>query len=86
MVIKISTGEDWYWNSQIWFAKNIIPNLPNDDHVWALEYQKWLQEQGAELVLSHSGLIRNSIGVAPGYDHIEFADEQKHLIFVLRWS
>ena len=44
----IQDFELWY-TLQIYFKNNIMPNLVNDDKVWAHEFRRWLKEQGAEI-------------------------------------
>jgi hypothetical protein len=49
MTIRIPTNEIYY-KTQTFFAKNILPALPNDDRAWAKGYSEWLKEQGAIIV------------------------------------
>jgi hypothetical protein len=78
---------DVYYSTQVYFAKNIIPRLPNDDKVWSQEYRRWLAEQGAWVVPAQSPrIIRNALGFAPGYDNIAFENPQDLTMFILRWS
>lgn len=62
--------------------------MPNHERVWAERYRKWLAEQGCVIVLTKSDyeVVRNSLGVAPGYDKFGFENEHDATIFVLRWS
>jgi hypothetical protein len=86
MTIRISTNEIYY-KTQIFFAKNIVPTLPNDDRAWRKEYSEWLKEQGAIIVTDESEtLIRTTLGVAPGYDFFEFENDSAATMFVLRWA
>jgi hypothetical protein len=86
MTVRILVG-DIYYNTQIFFAKNILPSLPNDDCAWAKEYRVWLKEQGAIIVTDEfETLLRTTLGVAPGYDFFEFEKDSDATIFVLRWS
>ena len=75
-----------FYNSQVWFASNLLPGLPNDDKVWAPTYRQWLLEQGAVLECVDRNVLRNSLGVAPGYDHLVFERDEDLTMFVLRWS
>lgn len=84
-MILIDTN-DLYYNTQVYFRKNLMDDLPNDDKVWCEEYHKWLKSQGAKIVFSKSDLIRNALGVAPGYDKFGFENEHDATLFVLRWS
>jgi hypothetical protein len=85
-MIRVKTG-DIYYNTQVYFARNIIPNLPNDDKVWMEQYRIWLAEQGARIEKSPDKLLlRNSLDVAPGYDQLVFDDELDATVFVLRWA
>ena len=81
----IQDFELWY-TLQIYFKNNIMPNLVNNDKVWAYEFRLWLKEQGAEIELSPYRLVRNSLGIAPHYDKLFFENEQRLAWFVLRWS
>jgi hypothetical protein len=86
MTVRILVG-DIYYNTQIFFAKNILPSLPNDDGAWAKEYRVWLKEQGAIIVTDEvHTFIRTALGVAPGYDFFEFEKDSDATMFVLRWS
>jgi hypothetical protein len=76
---------DLYYNTQIYFAKNILNGLPNDQREWADGYRWWLQEQGCELI-SFGDTIKNTLGVFPGYDIFRFAKEEDATTFILRWS
>jgi hypothetical protein len=84
-MIYLDTTE-LYYNSQVWFAKNILPTVANDEASWAFAYRKWLKEQGATLVPYDPPMLVNSLGVSPGYDKFEFKDEQDAVIFRLRWA
>lgn len=84
--MRISTGKDLYFNAQIWFARNIIPGLPNDDQAWARAFQNWLLEQGGRLIIGSKRADRNALGVDYLYDEIEFENEEDFLIFALKWS
>ena len=86
MTTRISTNEIYY-NTAIFFAKNILPSLPNDDRAWAKEYSEWLKEQGACIFADEvHPFIRTALGVAPGYDFFEFEKDSDATMFVLRWS
>lgn len=77
---------DIYYNTQVYFRKHYIDDLPNDDKVWAQEYRVWLRSQGAEIV-SHSKLqIKTALGVVPYFDSFAFKNEHDATIFALRWS
>jgi hypothetical protein len=83
---RIRCSSDIYYNTQVWFARNVIPGLSNDDKIWAQEYKKWLLKQGAVVEHYDLGVIRNSIGVAPGYDYLVFERDEDLTMFALRWS
>jgi hypothetical protein len=79
-----------YYNTQIFFAKNILPALPNDDRAWAKGYSEWLKEQGA-IIVEDPGValitsVKTSLGVAPFYDFFEFENDSDATMFVLRWA
>lgn len=75
-----------YYNTQVFFKKNIIDNLPNDDNIWALEYRRWLKRQGATIVSGTHNGINNCLGVYPLVDKFCFENDNDALIFVLKWS
>jgi len=90
MTVRILVG-DIYYNTQIFFAKNILPALPNDDRAWAKGYSEWLKEQGAIIVEGRTlaggnPLVKTSLGVAPFYDFFEFENDSDATMFVLRWA
>lgn len=84
VMILIPTN-DLYYNTQVYFRKNCMDDLPNDDKIWAKAYREWLAEQGATIVLAED-VVRNALGVAPYYDKFGFENEQDATMFVLRWS
>ena len=77
---------DLYYNTQVYFRKNLMDDLPNDDKAWREAYHAWLKSQGAVIVKSEEDLIRNVLDVAPFYDKFGFENESDATIFVLRWS
>jgi hypothetical protein len=83
--VYVETNE-CYYNSQVWFAKNILPGVTNDEAAWAFTYRKWLKEQGATIVPHVPQMLVNSLGVSPGYDKFGFDNEQDAVMFTLRWS
>lgn len=93
MTIRIPTNEIYY-KTQTFFARNILPSLPNDDRAWAKGYSEWLKEQGAIIVedpgdRGHAGAlprVKTSLGVAPFYDFFEFENDSDATMFVLRWE
>lgn len=77
------------YNVQVWFRENFIDDLPNDSDIWSREFRKWLADQGCEIdneVSQATRMIRNSLGLAPGYDRFKFNRNEDAVIFVLRWS
>jgi hypothetical protein len=84
--MKYIQDSDLWYTLQVYFKNNIMPNLVNDDKVWAHEFRRWLKEQGAEIEQSPYRLVRNSLGIAPHYDRLFFENEQRLAWFVLRWS
>lgn len=84
--MKYIQDSDLWYTLQVYFKNIIMPDLANDDKVWAHEFRRWLKEQGAEIEQSPYRLVRNSLGIAPHYDKLFFDDEQKLAWFVLRWS
>jgi hypothetical protein len=90
MTIRIPTNEIYY-KTQTFFARNILPSLPNDDRAWAKGYSEWLKEQGAIIVEGRAcagefPLVKTSLGVAPFYDFFEFENDGDATMFVLRWE
>jgi hypothetical protein len=95
MTIRIPTNEIYY-KTQTFFARNILPSLPNDDRAWAKGYSEWLKEQGAIIVEDPGDqeprlrwrrpLVKTSLGVAPFYDFFEFENDSDATMFVLRWA
>lgn len=84
--MKYIQDSDLWYTLQVYFKNIIMPDLVNDDKVWAHEFRRWLKEQGAEIEQSPYRLVRNSLGIAPHYDKLVFDDEQRLAWFVLRWS
>jgi hypothetical protein len=51
------------------------------------KFRDWLQAQGCEISRpSVDGLVTDSLGVAPGYQWLEFEDDALATMFMLRWS
>jgi hypothetical protein len=73
------------YNLQVWFRKNSIDSLPNDDRAWRGEFEAWLREQGCEIERGNDRLLRNSFGMAPGYDRLRFDRDEDAMLFALRW-
>jgi hypothetical protein len=73
-------------NIQIWFAKNLLPELPNDETVWASGFRVWLREQGCEIELSRDAIIRNSLEFEPFYDKLRFDDDRLATVFLMKWT
>ena len=71
---------------QFYFRTNILPTLPNDEAVWRDEFAQWLKSQGARIHQSNDQILRNSLGIAPFYDGLEFDDAAQYTMFILRWS
>jgi hypothetical protein len=84
-MIYLETG-DLYYNTQVYFRKNLMDDLPNDDKAWREAYHTWLETQGAVIIISPLDLIRNVLGVAPSYDKFGFKNESDATLFVLKWS
>lgn len=84
-MILLDTDE-LYFNTQVYFRKNLMDDLPNDDKAWREAYHAWLKSQGAVIVNSSGDLIRNALGIAPSYDKFGFENEHDATMFVLRWS
>lgn len=79
-------NSELYYNTQVYFRKNLMDDLLNDDKAWSKAYHAWLKSQGAVIVKSDNDLLRTSLDVAPGYDKFGFENEQDATMFVLRWS
>lgn len=78
--------KDLYYNTQVYFRKHLMDDLPNDDKAWAKAYHAWLKTQGAVIITSHDDVLHNSLDVAPGYDKFGFENEHDATLFVLKWS
>lgn len=80
--------EDIYYNTQVYFRKHCWINMPNHERVWAERYREWLAEQGCVIVLRSSDInvVRNSLGVAPGFDQFGFSKPEDATMFALRWG
>jgi len=77
---------DVVYNLQRWFRKNRIDSSPNDDRIWIEVFESWLRDQGCEIERSHDRVLRNSLGIASGYDRLRFEHERDAVLFQLRWS
>jgi hypothetical protein len=86
MVMIYLETDNLYYNSQVWFAEHILPNLINNESAWAFAYRKWIKEQGATIVPHVPQMLVNSLGISPGYDKFKFDNEQDAVMFTLRWS
>lgn len=76
-----------YYNTQVYFRRHHMDNLPNDDKIWAAEYRNWLKSQGAVIVEpTMLNLTRNGLGVAPHFDKFGFERQEDATVFALRWS
>ena len=84
MMQSIQDFDLWY-RLQRYFADNIMPDLANDNRVWAREFRQWLLLQGAVIEHSPERLVRNGLDVAPGFDRLVFQDDEQMMIFLLRW-
>lgn len=80
--------EDIYYNTQVYFRKHKWVNMPNHERVWAERYREWLAEQGCVIVHTESTIpvVRNSLGVAPGFDRFGFERQEDAVLFALRWT
>lgn len=78
--------DEIYYNTQVYFRKNCMDDLPNDDNSWAKAYREWLAKQGCEIITNKNNLVTNSLGVAPFYDNFGFRIEEDATMFILRWS
>lgn len=86
MMTLIEAG-DIYYNTQVYFRKHFIDDLPNDHHSWTTEYRRWLRSQGCEVITDPSPtILRNSLGIAPFYDKFGFKNPEDATIFILRWA
>jgi len=74
------------YNLQVWFRQNRIDDLANNESVWRVEFETWLWQQGCEIERSNDRVLRNSLGLAPGYDRLKFCRDEDAVWFKLRWS
>lgn len=84
--MKILADQEIMYTLQVYFRKNILPELDNDDRLWSDKFKLWLSEQGAAIDYHPGRLLRNGLGIAPHYDRLVFEDESKLTMFMLRWS
>ena len=85
--MKYVDNPDLWYNLQIHFKNNIMPNLANDDRVWAAAFRLWLKEQGAEIEQAmNQRYFRNSLGISSHHDRLVFENERDATMFILRWS
>ena len=87
-MIRIECGK-LYYNTQVYFAKNFVTHLPNDDKEWAKAYHAWIKDQGAIIhryTYSKSKSYRTALGVDPENDCFAFENDSDATIFILRWS
>lgn len=77
-----------YFNTQVYFRKHYIDDLPNDDNIWKEAYKKWLLSQGCVIVpyTKDEYVLKTSLGIAPYLDKFGFDDPNDAMLFVLRWS
>jgi len=83
---EIPMSIDLYYTTQVYFARYILPGLPNDERNWKDGYHEWLNEQGCTVKPHPINLLKNSLGVSPGYDVFQFLQEKDATLFALRWS
>ncbi len=74
------------YNLQVWFRQNLIDGLDNNESVWRVEFETWLWQQGCEIERSNDRVLRNSLGIAPGYDRLRFDRDEDAVLFKLKWS
>lgn len=85
-IIDPDLTAEMYYNTQVYFRKHYIDNLPNDSKIWAERYSEWLAEQGCFIVQTDRRVLRNSLGIAPRYDRFSFNYDKDATMFVLKWS
>ena len=77
------------YNLIAYFKKNIVPDLGNDNRVWAESFKLWLLKQGANIEVCPAAgrwFDKSLLGIAPNFDKLAFEDECKLIMFSLRWS
>lgn len=81
-IILIETNK-LYWKTQEEFLK-----LPVTPHKSVADcYRMFLENQGVTILYSkEKELVRNILGVAPGYDSFCFKDEKDYTWFLLKYS
>ena len=86
MMKYIDNPNIWY-NLQTYFKNNIMPGLENDDMVWALEFKRWVKEQGADIEPAENiQYLPNSLHISPQYDRLVFEDDRDAMMFIWKLS
>lgn len=73
-----------YYNSANYFFEHHTDGVLDYELVSA--FDQWLQSQNTFIVKSNPNLIRNDLGIAPGFDEFGFDNEEDAIIFKLRWQ
>lgn len=84
-MVYLST-DPLYFNLRRYFVRHYHDYPPTNWYKLKLEFQSWIESQGAIIVHSEKGVIRNSLGLAPGFDLFGFEREEDAIIFALKWS
>lgn len=91
-MILLENSDLLYYNSQLYFKKNILARKAPDDWVWTEAYTQWLADQGAVLIQDDRQDDRKLrqrnyfFGFVLGRDKFGFMNPADATMFVLRWS
>jgi hypothetical protein len=77
---------DVIYNTFVYFGEHYIPDLPNNDVIWASLYNEWLGNQGAKILKANLDVQRNSLDFNPMYDKLVFENDEDATAFLLKWS
>lgn len=69
-------------NMRVWWAKNRLVDLPNDDRIWQRDYIDWLREQGVEV--NFPGPCRDASSIF--YQRTWTSDSRQHTLLVLKYA
>jgi hypothetical protein len=63
-----------------------MKNFLNENLEQSDVFRYWLEDQGCKIELSAKSYLRNSLGIAPGYDRLKFERDEDATVFLLRWA
>lgn len=72
--------------AETWFLNQYRNDDIDDYQQISEDFLIWLRAQGCEIERSELKLLRDSLGIAQGYDRLRFDNEQDAVVFLLKWS